>query len=211
MPSRKRLKGRARKGKNEKLQKDNDFFIRSGVCSHGWSFDDDKQRRDKQQRFVVEFAEALEPLRGSLLVDETVSQLPHRARRMAKLKLYSDDWLKFFREIVEFDLEWCLSYLIAIGTHSLLDSTEGSTDSIEVACDFALLSLSLRLEFEGGTLEDNASLQRKVRDLVHGNERDIVRFFYTSANCACLKDRYNEVRFEPKMGSCYHVSCRRNC
>ena len=92
--------------------------------------------------------------------DDTLSLLPHRTRRMAKLKLYSDDWLKCFREIVEFDLEWCLSYLIAIGTHFLLDTTDG--DSIEIACDFALLSLSLRLEFGGGTLADNASLQRKV-------------------------------------------------
>ena len=71
-------------------------------------------------------------------------------------------------------------------THSLLDSTA----SIEIACDFALYSLSLGLEFGGGTLEENSSLQRKVRDLVHGNERDIVRFFYTSAKCACLKDRH---------------------
>ena len=102
------------------------------------------------------------------------------------LRHFSDDWLKLFREIVEFDLEWCLSYLIAIGTHSLLDSTA----SIEIACDFALYSLSLGLEFGGGTLEENSSLQRKVRDLVHGNERDIVRFFYTSAKCACLKDRH---------------------
>ena len=72
MPSRKRLRGNAR-------QKDNDLCIRSGVCSHGWSFDDDKQIRDKQQRFVVEFADALESLRGSLLVDDdTLSQLPRR-------------------------------------------------------------------------------------------------------------------------------------
>ena len=43
-------------------------------------------------------------------------------------------------------------------THSLLDSTA----SIEIACDFALYSLSLGLEFGGGTLEENSSLQRKV-------------------------------------------------
>ena len=116
------------------------------------------------------------------------------------LRHFSDDWLKLFREIVEFDLEWCLSYLKAVGTHSLLDSTA----SIEIACDFALYSLSLGLEFGGGTLEENSSLQRKVRDLVHGNERDIVRFFYTSAKCACLKDWYKYLKKEPKVGSCYH-------
>ena len=212
MPSRKRMKGKARKVKKQLLetQKAVDFYVgcssslgcRTSLgCCHGWLFDDDQQIRDEQQRFVVTFSNALVSLRGSLGFVDVESQLPHGTRRMAMVKQFSDEWLNDFREIVEFDLECCLSYLKAMGTHSLLDST---TSSIETACDFALYSLMLRLKFGGGTLEDSGALQRKLRDLVRGSERDIVRFFYSSSKCACLKDRYKEVKKQPKIGYCYH-------
>ena len=46
------------------------------------------------------------------------------------LRHFSDDWLKLFREIVEFDLEWCLSYLKAVE---------------HILCSIALLVLKLRV------------------------------------------------------------------
>ena len=88
---------------------------------------------------------------------------------------------------------------------TILDRPELSNDlsSIKASCAVALLISEVE-ESETGWLNDKLQLLNpKTRDLVQGNERDVIRFLKKRIKCNCLNDLYKHTKKLPKVGRCY--------
>jgi hypothetical protein len=51
--------------------------------------------------------------------------------------------------------------------------------------------------------KETIAFSKKIRDLAHDGERSVTRFFAKRISCNCLKDKYDRVKHQIKMGECF--------
>ena len=95
------------------------------------------------------------------------------------------------------DREYGLAFLTSFATCILTDGKELST---EIATAIALLIVEIE---KIGWVQEDYIIGPKTRDLIQGNERDVVRFLKKRISCSCLKNMYKQVKKLPKVGTCY--------
>ena len=63
---------------------------------------------------------------------------------------------------------------------------------------------ALQFITDGAPFENPKSKRMKMlRDLTHDGDRSITRFFAKRISCTCLKDKYDRVKHQVKMGECF--------
>ena len=112
-------------------------------------------------------------------------------------------------------------YMIVVGTNILLKgeslySAQGGLDPKDI--DLSVLAKILaqaiiEIEFITDRKYDKGALapfekpeskrMKMLRDLTHDGDRSITRFFARRISCTCLKDKYDRVKHQVKMGECF--------
>jgi hypothetical protein len=102
-----------------------------------------------------------------------------------------------------------INILTRIGTNMLLSK---DPSAVAVPEDAARIIVTLENYKEAvDTVMDAVSVTltrrvaSKVRDLIGGNLRDLLKFYSKRTTCSCLKKMYSDARKTlPKVGCCYH-------
>jgi len=179
MPSRKRAKGKARKAS----QKESRLLTNeNGVCYHGLL----KSTSSNCIPFINEFEKVIrsfpstDPFTIFCHVKET-----HKKNRI--FDLFTN----------KRDREYGLAFLVSFATCILTDGKELST---EISTAIALLIFEIE---KIGWVQEGYIIGPKTRDLIDGNERDVVRFLKKRISCSCLNDMHKQAKKLPKVGMCY--------
>ena len=91
-----------------------------------------------------------------------------------------------------------VAHLVFLGTNHLL-----AEDKVNVLIACIVAQVQTAYYFESILFYETApGVQSKLRDLWQGGERDIVKFFHKRNGCTCLKERYERLRNEAKVGTC---------
>ena len=107
--------------------------------------------------------------------------------------------------------KWILLHLASLGTDYLLKEQSRYT---EMAATVAFVFLSVEalkdepVEHDVG-VRTRDLVEGEMRDLAEGGDRDIVRFFSKRITCSCLKEKYKQLKSEPKLGSCTNCKQRK--
>ena len=87
--------------------------------------------------------------------------------------------------------------IVSLGTNHILKG------QAEMAIPFAMAILEI--ETSGGDNDMSFSeALLSMADLAHDRERETTRFFAKRIDCTCLKEKYAQVKTQPKIGFCDH-------
>ena len=194
MPSRKRAKGKARKAS----QKESGLYLIDGECNHGIL----PLSSPRYRAFMDKFIAVMES--SGPVVNAAGSSEAWSLAVLRHIKESNKDGGFFDLLSSEADKKWGRSYLLGMAT-TLVDSPELSNDlsTIKATCAVALLISEVEESETGWLNNDLQLLNPKTRDLVHGNERDVIRFLKKRVKCNCLNDLYKQTKKKlPKVGMC---------
>jgi len=188
MPSsRKRAKGKARKATQQANKQ----------CEHGLLPKTSPRCWDFMDKFLAVMSSA----------DSIMSTATPEAWSMAvfcHFKESNKDGGFFNLLSSEAEKKWGRSYLLGLATALLVDDiTSASAWATQTACSIALFISEVEESEIGWIVDDKVPLLNpKTRDLIQGNERDVVRFLKKRIKCNCLNDLYKQTKKLPKVGTC---------
>lgn len=213
MPSRKRIKGKARKAKvaslqaqqleQERLQQNHKRELKELVdevfrkdenrCDHGFVEPSTKEDAIFCHSFMDNFIET------SYLGLSTTSMelLMVNISSMVKLTLSSHMGSVYADEDRRKMIVPCLE---SLGALCLLQEESRYTNMAAIVAMTAI-----QVEYADNQMTDNKMISMMF-DLGNDTEREATRFFAKRLECSCLKTRYQKLRSQPKMGCC--VSCK---
>lgn len=187
-PSRKRAKGKARKATQQANKQ----------CDHGLLPKTSPRYWDFMDKFLA-VVESAEPIMSTATTEAwSLAVFCH-------FKESNKEGTFFDLLTSEAEKKWGRSYLLGLATALLVDDTTStSIRATQTVCAIALLISEVE-EPETGWIEDDKVplLKPKTRDLIYGNERDVIRFLKKRVSCSCLNDLYKQTKKKlPKVGMC---------
>ena len=215
MPSRKKAKGKARKAAKETKAKEEESRAVGEVanqrqvqeetleaqlqrlivnaacptmeCKHGYtplSPDDYKICRDFIEAFIATFC-----LQGNFTE--------------AFLKA-TEATEEEYADVYSSKLDAVISLLLARGTHFILEHEEGKCIAPLYASLACYFEDYIAIEVQKTRAVPNFS---KMFELLDTDDHTLVSFYRKHIPCACLDEKYKEVKSVKKVGMCYNTSC----
>ena len=208
MPSRKKVKGKARKAAKEAKAKEGEseavisanqrheesleammqqLMISSSKCTHGsCPFSGDMHICSN---FIDAFTTDVFVNSNTDILAESFSSAFHATKEK-------------YADVYASKLETVISMLLFLGTQLLLDGNNGIAQLYaEVACYFnEFVAVSYR--------KTKATLSwTKIGELNGGDDHTLVSFYRKHIPCSCLDEKYKDVKSIKKLGRCYNPNC----
>mmetsp|Transcript_36948 Transcript_36948/g.66458 ORF Transcript_36948/g.66458 Transcript_36948/m.66458 type:complete len:257 (-) Transcript_36948:74-844(-) len=210
MPSRKRNKGKARKAKASEIPTK-----------------DDDQQQGQQERRGQERQEKNQQLLHCLINSLSLEGAENKCDHGSPPPPIGDICCRFLRAFennlnVAFDDSRDAQEACVKALYTVLDGQEVChtyrmkiADSlVTLGTDYLLkgqvrytnMATSVAIAVIGMDYDDlkRADTHAMLRDLVQGGERETTRFFSKRIDCSCLKEKYKQVKHQPKLGMCSH-------
>ena len=109
-----------------------------------------------------------------------------------------------YKFIYSSKLDTVISLLIARGTQFILKDEE---DKRRIARLYASIACYFENFMEGLNKTRDAPNLAKILELLGADDHTLVSYYRKRIPCACLDEKYKEVKSVKKMGRCYNLSC----
>lgn len=207
MPSRKKAKGKERKAKKEdtgKKVKPGELLANLPLqdrskCGHG-CHTTPLAKNHICWRFVRKFEVELNAVADAAVKAGTAASLSHFLacdqviRRLKRGNQFDEIWNNVANQMMLIPLFVSLGTNLLLREYVRLDSMAGV---------IAIATLKCRHNFDMRQVLESKSDRKYLRNLEDGLVYDSVRYFYKKiAACNCLKDKYDRVKSNPKLGQC---------
>ena len=185
MPSRKKLKGKARKAKAKEghLTLHND-----SVCRHGC---ESISKDDIRYKFVQQFEVELNAVYHSSVnecLQDICDSIIERLEVDSQFRMIWDN-VTIQKELVPL--------FVCLGTNILLYQSANNNVARTKACVVAITALHALHEFDIDRIMGSRKDRSTLRDLEDALDYDIIRFFAKRTSCKCLKKMYSRVKSRP--------------